>query len=53
MSPIKAIENIIRVRDELREVQDKLAHLRRELDQNSAEIIEFLKLKNLIQVKES
>jgi hypothetical protein len=40
---IKRIEDIIRVRDELYEVQKKIDHLRRELDGAASEIIGFLK----------
>jgi hypothetical protein len=40
---IKQIEDIIRVRDELREMQKKIEHLCRELDGSAAEMIGFLK----------
>lgn len=42
MIPIRQIETIIRVRDELRELQSKADYLRRELDGAATEIIAFL-----------
>lgn len=42
MIPIRQIESIIKVRDELRELQNKVEHLRRELDGAAADIIAFL-----------
>lgn len=51
MNVLKNLENIVKVRDELREVQGKVQHLQRELDSNIAEIIEFLKWRELIRVK--
>lgn len=43
MNILKKIEDIIRVRDELYEVQKKVEYLRRELDGSAAELIGFLK----------
>lgn len=42
MNIIEHIVNIIKVRDELQEVQKKAEHLSRELDGVAAEIIKFL-----------
>lgn len=52
MIPIKKLEDIIRVRDELYEVQQKVDFLRRELDGAAAEILGFLKEKGLIQTRD-
>jgi hypothetical protein len=46
---IKRIEDIIKVRDELYELQRKIEHLRRQLDGAAAEIIGFLKAKGHIE----
>jgi hypothetical protein len=51
MNVLKNIENIVRVKEELYEMQKKTEHLRREIDNNIGEIIEFLKWKELIRVK--
>jgi hypothetical protein len=52
MSIIKKIEDIIRIRDELYEVEKKVEHLRREMDGTAAELLGFLKEKGLIQTRE-
>lgn len=51
MNVLKNIENLVKIKDELHEIQKKTEHLQREIDSNVAEIIEFLKWKQLIQVK--
>ena len=51
MNPLEALSNIIKVRDELREMENKIQHLRRELDHNVNEVVEFMKLRRLIEVK--
>lgn len=43
MNILRNVENIVRVREELYELQRKVEHLRRELDGTAAEIIGFLK----------
>jgi hypothetical protein len=40
---LKKIEDIIKVRDELHEIQKKVEYLRRELDGTAAELIGFLR----------
>jgi len=52
MIPIKKIEDIIRVRDELYDVQRKIEHLRRELDGAATEIISFLKENGHLKIKD-
>ena len=42
MIPIEQIVNIIKVRDELHEVQKKVEYLRQELDGAASEILSFL-----------
>jgi ElaB/YqjD/DUF883 family membrane-anchored ribosome-binding protein len=51
VNPIKSVENIVRLRDELREMRDKLEHIMRELDAEAGEIIRFLKANNMIETK--
>jgi hypothetical protein len=46
---IKRIEDIIKVRDELYELQRKIEHLRRQLDGAASEIIGFLKDKGHLE----
>lgn len=48
----KILENFVKIKDELDRVNQKVSHLRRELDYNTAELIEFLKQKNMIQIKD-
>lgn len=43
MNILKQVESIIRVREELYELQKKAEHLQRELDGVAAEIVGFLK----------
>lgn len=43
MKILKHVENIVKVRDELHELQRKAEHLRRELDGIASELIGFLK----------
>lgn len=52
MIPIKKVEDIIRVRDELYEVQKKIEYLRRELDGAAAEIVGFLKDNGYLKTKD-
>jgi len=52
MNIIKKIEDIIRIRDELYEVEKKIQHLRREMDGTAAELLGLLKEKGLIQTRE-
>lgn len=49
MNILKKIETIVRVRDELHEVQKKVEHLQRELDGTASEIIGFLKEKGYLE----
>lgn len=51
MSIIKKIEDLIRIRDELYEVQRKMEHLRRELDGTAAELLGFLEEKGFLERK--
>lgn len=49
MNILKKIETIVRVRDELHEVQKKVEHLQRELDGTAAELIGLLKEKGYLE----
>jgi ElaB/YqjD/DUF883 family membrane-anchored ribosome-binding protein len=48
---IRSVENIVRLKNELREMRDKLEHIMRELDAEAGEIIGLLKAKNMIETK--
>lgn len=49
MKILKQVENIIRVREELYDLQRKADHLRRELDGVAAELMGFLKEKGHLE----
>lgn len=43
MKILKNVETIVKIKEELYDLQKKIEHLRRELDGTAAEIIGFLK----------
>lgn len=51
MNVIKVIESLIRIRDELDETKSKIEHLRRELDAQTNDLIEFLKDRRIIETR--
>lgn len=51
MNVIKVIESLIRIREELDETKNKIEHLRRELDGQTNDLIEFLKDKRIIETR--
>ena len=51
MNVIKVIESLIRIREELEETKGKIEHLRRELDGQTNDLIEFLKDKRIIETR--
>jgi tetrahydromethanopterin S-methyltransferase subunit G len=53
MNVIKILEKIVKSKNEIREVRQKLEHVERELDAHVAEMIEFLRFKRIIESKES
>jgi hypothetical protein len=48
---IKVIESLIRIREELEETKGKIEHLRRELDGQTNDLIEFLKDRRIIETR--
>jgi hypothetical protein len=51
MNVIKVIESLIRIREELEETKGKIEHLRRELDAQTGDLIEFLKDRRIIETR--
>jgi hypothetical protein len=51
MNVIKVVESLIRIREELEAAKDKIEHLRRELDSQTNDLIEFLKDKRIIETR--
>jgi len=51
MNVIKVIESLIRIREELDEAKGKIEHLRRELDSQTNDLIEFLKDRRIIETR--
>ena len=51
MNVIKVIESLIRIREELEETKGKIERLRRELDAQTNDLIEFLKDRRIIETR--
>lgn len=51
MNVIKTLEKIVRIKDEIGEISRKLDHQRNELDKCTYEIIEYLKMKRLVETR--
>lgn len=51
MNPLKIIEELVKVREEIRETRLKLEHFERQIDYLSSELIEFLKHKRIIETR--
>jgi dsDNA-specific endonuclease/ATPase MutS2 len=51
MNVIKVIESLIRIREELEETKKKIEYLRRELDAQTGDLIEFLKDRRIIETR--
>ncbi len=51
MNVIKVIESLIRIREELEETKGKIENLRRELDAQTNDLIEFLKDRRIIETR--
>jgi hypothetical protein len=49
MNPIKILENLVKIKDELRETRLKIEHYERQIDYSVSEMIEFLKHKRIIE----
>lgn len=51
MNPLKIVEELIKTRDELKEISRTLYHKEKELDRLASELIEFLKHKKIIETR--
>lgn len=51
MNVIKVIESLIKIREELEETKAKIERLRKELDGQTNDLIEFLKDRRIIETR--
>lgn len=49
MNPLEIVEKIIEVKDEIREIKNKLEYQQKRLDNLAGDLIEYLKYKRLIE----
>lgn len=49
MNVIKTLEKICRIREEMKKISRALEHQQQELDQCTHEIVEYLKMKRLVE----
>ena len=49
MNPLEIVEKIIEVKDEIREIKNKLDYQQKRLDNLAGDLIEYLKYKRLIE----
>lgn len=49
MNPLEIVEKIVMVKDEIREIKNKLEHQQKRLDNLAGDLIEYLKYKRLIE----
>jgi hypothetical protein len=51
MNPLKIIEELIKIKEEMRGVRLKIEHFERQIDHLSGDMLEYLKHKRIIETR--